>query len=388
MPLTTAATISFSARVSSPGAIARFIARPWKPPSSGSHAITRLIAGGCAKSYLNQALATSKSFRVDSGYSSASLSLTVGIARSSVDRCASAGGAPAPRRPAAHTASQVRRGRAGRGVDQPSPGPSVDRAVGADRPGADQALHRPRHLVGAKAEEACELLLGREHRAARVALDQPRDSGLAREAAALGDLRRQPRLEQVPAIREGGLVALLALHEPEALLELGHRALERARLAGLEHEDVRAQLARVLRVLVEHRVHDPAGRVRQPPRLVLDLVVARPLTPADERVEHREQIERDQERAPLQELAVVHALARRQRVFETPREADAGVVVRVPGPTRIRLAGHRFPETGHALGEAIEGRAEADVAHERERVALAVDAARRQPAEPALAKAV
>ena len=40
-PLTTAATISFSARVSSPGAIARFIARPWKPPSSGSHAITR-----------------------------------------------------------------------------------------------------------------------------------------------------------------------------------------------------------------------------------------------------------------------------------------------------------------------------------------------------------
>jgi len=30
--------------------IARFMARPWGPPNAASHAITRLMAGGCAKS--------------------------------------------------------------------------------------------------------------------------------------------------------------------------------------------------------------------------------------------------------------------------------------------------------------------------------------------------
>ena len=273
-------------------------------------------------------------------------------------------------------------------MDQPAPGPAVDRAVGADRPRADQGLHGPRDFVRVNAEEARELALGREHRAARVPLDQPGYGHLAREPAALGHAVRQPCLEQVPAIREGRLVALLALDEPEPLLELRHRALERARLRGLQHEDVRAQLASVLRVLVEHRVHDPPRRVREPPGLVLDAVVTRPLAAAHERVEHREQIERDEERTTLQELAVVHAFGGRQGVFQIPGEADPGVVVRVPGPARVRPAGDRLPETGHALGEPVEGRAEADVAHERERVALAVHSARRQPAKPTIAKPV
>src|SRR5688500_10023840 len=78
-PLTTAATISFSPRVNSPDAIARFIARPCGPPKCGSQAITRLIAGGSVKSKLNHALDSSKSFCADSGYSEAFLKRTVGI---------------------------------------------------------------------------------------------------------------------------------------------------------------------------------------------------------------------------------------------------------------------------------------------------------------------
>jgi hypothetical protein len=39
-PLTTAATISFSARLNSPVMAARRMARPWGPPKWGSHPIT------------------------------------------------------------------------------------------------------------------------------------------------------------------------------------------------------------------------------------------------------------------------------------------------------------------------------------------------------------
>ena len=48
--LTTAATLSFSPRLNSPGVIARFMARPCGPPKCGSQAITRLMAAGCGKS--------------------------------------------------------------------------------------------------------------------------------------------------------------------------------------------------------------------------------------------------------------------------------------------------------------------------------------------------
>ncbi|PYN13799.1 MAG: hypothetical protein DME05_17595 [Candidatus Rokuibacteriota bacterium] len=126
--------------------------------------------------------------------------------------------------------------------------------------------------------------------------------------------------------------------------------------------------------------------MRESPRLVLDLVVARPLAAPHQGIEHREEIERNQEGPALQELTVVHRLAGRQRILQTPGEADAGVVVRAPGPARIRFAGDRFPETGDALGEPIEGRAEADVPHEREGGALALDAALREAAEPTVAE--
>src|SRR6185436_8986509 len=106
-PLTTAATISFSLRVKSSGAIARFMARPWGPPNSPSHAMTRLMAGGSAKSYLNQRLESSKSFRAASGYSDASRSFTVGTVLLLL--CARplamlAAGGRASRRPGAGTA--------------------------------------------------------------------------------------------------------------------------------------------------------------------------------------------------------------------------------------------------------------------------------------------
>src|SRR5215471_14128751 len=60
--------------------MARFMARPWGPPNSGSHAMTRLMAGGTTKSWANHSLDSSNIFRAGSGYSEASRSLTVGMA--------------------------------------------------------------------------------------------------------------------------------------------------------------------------------------------------------------------------------------------------------------------------------------------------------------------
>ncbi len=248
--------------------------------------------------------------------------------------------------------------------------------VGVDRPRGDEPRHRPRRLLGRHTEQAGEQPLGREHRAARVALDHARERGVAGHPPAGGDRLREPGLDQLPAVREGRLVALLALDEPEPLLQLRHRALELARLRRLEHEHVGPQASRVLRMLADHRVHDPARRVRQSAGLVLHAVVARPLPAAGQRVEGGEEVERHQERPALQELPVVHALARRQRVLEIPRQADAGVVVRAPGPARIRPAGHRLPKARHTLREAIERRREPHVVDERERGALAADAER------------
>src|SRR5882762_5815189 len=198
--------------------MARFIARPWWPPSSVSHAITRLIAGGWAKSWLNQAFATSKSFWTGPGYSEASLNLTVGIG----DSFHSAG------------AGSSR-------VDQPASGPTVDRVVGVDRAGGDEPRHRARRLVGRHSEQPREQPLGGEHRTARVALDHAGQRGLARHPPAGGDRLRKPRLDQVPAVREGRLVTLLALDDPEPLLQLRHRPLELACVRRLEHEHVGPQ---------------------------------------------------------------------------------------------------------------------------------------------------
>src|SRR5262244_3315743 len=244
------------------------------------------------------------------GYSEASRNLTVGIVQLLYPEARLGRRGPATACGAHSTYLQARLGRRGpspatacgahsmgaprvargRRVDQPAPGPAVDRTVGADRVRPRQALHRPRDLPGLKAEETRELALGREDGAARVALDHAGDGGLARQPPSRRDLVRQPRLEQVPAVGECRIVALLALDQPEPLLELRHRALELPRLRGLQHEDVPAELACVLRMLVDHRVHDPPGRVREPPGPVLDRVVARPLAAAHQRVERWEEI--------------------------------------------------------------------------------------------------
>src|SRR5207249_9199266 len=104
----------------------------------------------------------------------------------------------------------------------------------------------------------------------------------------------------------------------------------------------------------------------------------------DQTVEGGKQLERHQERPALEELPVVHALLRRERVLQLPREPDARVVVRAARPARVGASHHRFPEARHTVGEAIERRAEPDLLHEAERRALAPDAARREAAERAV----
>src|ERR1043166_5319836 len=60
--------------------MARFMARPWGAPKPGSHAITRLMAGGSLKSWLNHSRLSSNILRTASGYSEASRRRTGGIA--------------------------------------------------------------------------------------------------------------------------------------------------------------------------------------------------------------------------------------------------------------------------------------------------------------------
>src|SRR2546430_10115584 len=211
--------------------------------------------------------------------------------------------------------------------------------------------------------------------------DEAVERGGAREAPSLGDGLGQPGLQQIPAIGERWLVALLRLDHPEALLQLGHRALELARLGRLEHEGVPAQLARVLRVLAGERVHEPPGGVREPPRVVLGWIVARPLPSAAERVERRKDVEGHQYRPRLEDLAVIDVARRRQVVLELPRQPDAVVVMRMTWPARPRAPDDRLPQARHALGEAVERRAEADVLHEGQRRLRGPDAQTGRAAE-------
>src|SRR5262245_9961806 len=141
-------------------------------------------------------------------------------------------------------------------------------------------------------------------------------------------------------------------------------------------------------MLVDHRLHDTARGVREPPRLILDAIVACPLAAADQRVKGGKEIERHQQGPALQELAVVDAAGRGQRVLQLPGEADARVMVRMARPARVRATGHRFPQARHALGEPVERRAKADVADEGEGGALARPATRRRAAEAPIAKAL
>ena len=75
-------------------------------------------------------------------------------------------------------------------------------------------------------------------------------------------------------------------------MQLGHGPLELAGLGRVEQEGVAAQLARVLRMLADERVHEPPAGVRQPPRLVLLAVLTGPLATAHERVKGGEDVER------------------------------------------------------------------------------------------------
>src|SRR5204863_8121630 len=111
-------------------------------------------------------------------------------------------------------------------------------------------------------------------------------------------------------------------------------------------------------MLAHERSHEAVRALREVPGRVLVAVVARALPAPHEGVERGEEIERDQQRTALEELAVVDAPLRRQRVLELPRQADARVVVRAAGPARARPAGHGLPQTRHTLGEAVEGGAE------------------------------
>ena len=110
-------------------------------------------------------------------------------------------------------------------------------------------------------------------------------------------------------------------------MQLGHRALELAGRRGRKHERAGTQLPRVLGVLGDEDVEQPLRGVREPPRAVFAEVVPRPLPAARERVEGRKEVERDQERPPLQELAVVHLTPGGQRVLQLPRDADAVVMM-------------------------------------------------------------
>src|SRR6516164_958108 len=116
------------------------------------------------------------------GYSEASRSLTVGIVQLLYLEAHLGRRGPSPATACgahSHGAPRIARGRR---VDQPPPGPPVDRAVGADSVRPRQALHRPRDFARLKAEETRELALGREDRAARVTLDDAGDGRLARRS--------------------------------------------------------------------------------------------------------------------------------------------------------------------------------------------------------------
>ena len=128
-------------------------------------------------------------------------------------------------------------------------------------------------------------------------------------------------------------------------------------------------------------VEQPPRRVRQPSGPILAEVVGRPLPAADDGIERGKEVERDQDRPPLEELAVIHLAAGRQRVLQLPGEPDPVVVVRAAGPVRIRAPDHGLPEARQALREPVEGRAAADRVHEREGAPGGADPAAGEAAE-------
>src|ERR1700730_10957141 len=223
-----------------------------------------------------------------------------------------------------------------------------------------QARGGLRRLRRVQAEDPRHASRRRVDRAVQIADEKPVERRRALQCPTFGHLFGQPALEQVPAVGEAGLIALLGLDYPEALLELGHGSFEFARLGRFERERVCAEPARVLWALAGKAVHEPLCRRRHAPGAILRGEVARALAAAHQRVESREEIEGDQYGTPLQKLAVVAAAARRQRVLELPGQADASVVVGMTGPAWPLASHHRLPEAGEALRKPIKGGANPD----------------------------
>src|SRR5262249_14993270 len=144
-------------------------------------------------------------------------------------------------------------------------------------------------------------------------------------------------------------------------------------------------LPRVEGMASRESVHEALGRVREPPGLVLRPVVARPLTPPDQRVEGGKEVQGDEDRAPPEQLAVVDPAPARECLLQLPGSAHASVVVRAAGPARIGAPDDRLPEAGDPFGKAVEGRADADCLDEGAGVSLVTEAPGGEPAELAVA---
>src|SRR5262249_3971432 len=190
------------------------------------------------------------------------------------------------------------------GPHHPGPRPAGDLDAVADTSRPGQTGDGAGRFLGLESEETNHAGDCRIHGAVEVAHDQQVERGGPAELPPLGYGIGQPLLNEIPPIRKGGLVALFRLYDPQALLELRHRPLEFPRPACLEHERVRPQAARVLGTLAEEAVHEPLGRRRHAARPVFGGVVTRALAAPHEGVEGREEIERDQNGAPLDELAI------------------------------------------------------------------------------------
>ena len=132
----------------------------------------------------------------------------------------------------------------------------------------------------------------------------------------------QPALDQIPAIREARLVALLGLDDPEPRCS---SAMARSNSRVLPGSSMKPSARRLRVYCGDSRIRLSMRRFAvsdSRPASYSATIVARPLPPAHQRVERGEHVERHQHRPALQELAVVDVAAGGQPVLELPREAD------------------------------------------------------------------
>src|SRR2546428_7019056 len=87
--------------------------------------------------------------------------------------------------------------------DHPAPWPPGHLAAEADAAGAGEASERGGHFSPREAEQPGEGGLAREPRPGHVALEQAIDRSRPGQAPRLGDLSRQPRVDEGPSVRGG-----------------------------------------------------------------------------------------------------------------------------------------------------------------------------------------